>query len=57
MVENVEKFETDIKSIVLVEHGALENAEVGVVEARAVEETTVGCAEGAEVRIDREGGR
>ena len=45
MVEDVEKFDTEIERIVLMDHGSLRKAEIGVVEARAVEEPTVGGAE------------
>lgn len=45
MVENVEEFETKIEGEILLDLGALQYAEVGVVESRAVEKPAVGSPE------------
>src|SRR5580693_3358013 len=57
MVEDVEEFDADIKGIVLFDEGALQETEVGVVEAGPMDEAPVGCAERSEVGVDGEGGR
>ena len=48
VVEDVEKFESDIKSEILFNLRPLQYSEIGVVESRAVEETTVGGAKTTE---------
>src|ERR1700689_5155043 len=45
VVEDVEEFDPDVKGIVLFEDGALQETEVGVVEAGAVEGASVRVAE------------
>src|SRR5580698_8229528 len=57
VVEDVEELDADIKGIVLFDEGALQETEVGVVEAGPVDEAPIGCAKGAQVGVDREGGR
>src|SRR5437588_12585711 len=47
MVEDVEKFDAQIKRHLLSNDGSLQYAEVGVVESRAVEEAPVGSAKGS----------
>src|SRR2546430_13520162 len=42
VVEDVEKFETQIESEILLDCGPLQYSEIGVVESRAVEEAAVG---------------
>src|SRR5260370_19590292 len=48
VVENVEKFDTEIESEILLNLGSLRYAEIGVVESRAVEEAAVGGAKSAQ---------
>src|ERR1700722_9784955 len=57
MVEDVEELDADIKGIVLFDKGALQETEVGVVESGSMDEAPIGCAKGAEVGVDGEGGR
>ena len=45
VVEDVEEFDTKIERVVFMNHGSLREAEIGVVEARAVEEPAIGGAE------------
>jgi hypothetical protein len=42
VVEDVEKFDAEIESVVLLNYGPLRYAKIGVVESRAVEEASVG---------------
>ena len=48
MVEDVEEFEADIEGELFLDLRSLHDAEVGVIEPRAVEEAPVGGAEGSE---------
>src|SRR5262245_238650 len=48
MVENVEKFDAKVESIILVDHGSLRYTEIGVVEPRTMEEATVGGSKGSQ---------
>jgi hypothetical protein len=48
VVEDVEKFNSQIERIILVDYRSLREAEVGVVEAWAVEETPTGGAKGTQ---------
>ena len=41
MIEDVEEFESEIESEIVLDHRPLQYAEIGVVESRAVEETPV----------------
>src|ERR1700730_3436426 len=45
VVEDVEEFNPEIERVILMNHGSLREAEIGVVETRAVEEPAVGSAE------------
>src|SRR5580693_10568774 len=56
MVEDVEELDADIKGIVLFDEGALQETEVGVVEAGPVDKASVGRAEGSKIGVDRKGG-
>ena len=51
VVEYVEKFETDIESIVLMNRGPLQYAEIGVVKSGAMEEAPVGGSKGPQSSI------
>ena len=57
MVEDVEKFDTDIESVILLNYGPLRKSEIGVVESRAVEEASVGGAKSAQIGVNGERGR
>src|SRR5262249_54672101 len=52
MIEDVEKFEAEIERIILMNHGSLQYAEIGVVESGAMEETPVGGSKGPKSRIE-----
>jgi len=54
VVEDVEKFETDIESVILLNYGPLQYAKIGVVESRAVEEASIGGAKSAQIGVDGE---
>src|SRR5580698_7563526 len=56
VVEDVEELDADIKGIVLFDEGALQETEVGVVEAGPVDKASVGRAEGSKIGVDRKGG-
>ena len=56
VVEDVEKFNTEIESLVFLNLGALQQPEIGVIEAWAVEEAPVGGAESAWYAVQRERG-
>src|SRR5262249_14059060 len=55
MVENVEKFDTQVESIILVDYGTLRYTEIGVVEPRAMEEVSIDGSKGSQggVRFKR----
>src|ERR1700691_755927 len=55
VVEDVEKFEADIESVILLNYGPLRKSEIGVVESRAVEEASVGGAKSAQIAVNGEG--
>ena len=58
MVEDVEKFDAEIERKILFDLGALQDAEIGVVESGAMEEAAVGGAESAQSRsVDSERAR
>ena len=54
VVEDVEKFKTEIESESLIDRGMLQHAKIGVVESRAMEEAPVGGAESAWHAVQRE---
>src|SRR5580704_2189041 len=54
VVEDVEKFKTEIESESLIDRGMLQHAEIGVVEAWAMEEAPIGGAESAWHAVQRE---
>ena len=51
VVEDVEKFETDIESEILLNCGPLQYAEIGIVESRAVKEAPVGRPKSSESAV------
>ena len=56
VVEDVEKFQTDIESVVLLNYGPLRKSEIGVVESRAVEEASAGGPKSAQIGVNGERG-
>ena len=51
MVEDVEKFDTEIESVVLLNYGPLRHAKIGVVESRPMEEAPVSGAKSSESAV------
>ena len=54
VVEDVKKLQADIESVILLNYGPLQYAEIGVVESRAVEEAPVGGAKSAQIGVNGE---
>src|SRR2546430_6773828 len=54
VVEDVEKFETQIESEILLDCGPLQYSEIGVVKSRAVEEAAVGGGQSSQRCVGRE---
>ena len=51
VVEDVEKFETEIESEILMNDGPLRDSEIGVVEPRTVEEAPICGAERSQIGV------
>ena len=51
VVEDVEKFEAEVESVILLNYGPLRYAKVGIVESRAVEEAPVGGAKSSKSAV------
>jgi len=48
VIEYVEKFQAELESVIFMNYGSLQYAEIGVVESRTVEKPPVSCAKCSE---------